>query len=128
MEIIFIIINLLIIIKMSDGISIGNVLTFIIICCVFIISALAYSNLSRDLDVQDITNSDKKVYYNQAKKLCLAILLLSGVALLIQSYMLLFVKNPEKSKISEDEFIQFSGQEKCGIDTCNDGIDGISVK
>ncbi len=99
-------------------VTIGNVLTFIVVCVSFILSVVAYSNITQKLSANDISDPVKKETYNQVKGLSLAMLLLSGLAIMIQAYMLLFRgQEPEK----------FLGVEKCDdIEACT-GPESITI-
>jgi hypothetical protein len=99
---------------------IGSILTFIVLCAIFILCAISYSTINKKLLLTDVL-TEKQVYYQNIKGLLLAILLLSGVALLIQGYMWL-------STTEESTGIKrFEGtEEKCKIPTCS-GSENIQI-
>ncbi len=101
--------------------TIGNVLTFIVVCVSFIISAVAYSNITHKLSANDISDPVKKETYNQVKGLSLVILLLSGLAIMIQAYMLLFTKG------TYQEQEKFLGVEKCDDTEACTGPESITI-
>lgn len=98
-----------------------SVIVFIVICILFILSAIAYAILVRNLKNVDIINT-KITYYNTVKGLSLTILLVSGIAVLIQGYMILF-DNSDTDELST--IAKFEGTEKC-TDECN-GTENITI-
>lgn len=98
-----------------------SIILFVVICILFIISAISYSILVRNLKETDVTNT-KITYYNTVKGLSLTILLISGIIVLIQGYMILFCNSDTESPTS---VAKFEGTEKC-TDECN-GTENITI-
>jgi multisubunit Na+/H+ antiporter MnhB subunit len=97
-----------------------SIIVFIVICILFILSAISYSILVRNLKSTDITNA-KTNDYNTVKGISLTILIISGAAVLLQGYMILF--NSDTDKVETPS--KFEGTEKCS-DECN-GTENITI-
>lgn len=101
-----------------------TILCFIVLSSVFILSAISYSNLNKNLQLADVTTT-KQVYYQQVKRINLALLILSGLALMIQGFVLLWPNESRNSKQFQGNK-EKSGEEKCGASKCS-GTEGLQI-
>ena len=95
-----------------------SLVTFVMICIIFILSAISYMKLSRTVPVEDLPENGKKAFY-ESQNIVFWVMFFTGLTLLLFGYMILYYPK-------ENNTVMYLGTEQCSSETCSD-IGDISV-
>jgi len=95
-----------------------TLVTFIVMCIVFILSAISYMKLTRNVPSEHLSDRARDEL-NHTKTILFWILFFTGVAMLLFGYMILYYPK-------ENTTVMYLGTEECSSDTCSE-IGDITV-